>query len=89
MGIIGYIVSLVVVGLVIGALGRLVVPGPNPIGIGMTIVIGVVGAILGALIGGLIGLGALSILLEVALSGGLVYLASGNGRKWQLTRRTW
>ena len=40
MGLIGFIVLLIVSGLIIGALGRLVLPGPDPMGIGMTIVVG-------------------------------------------------
>ncbi len=42
---IGYILGLIVVGLVIGALARLIVPGPNPIGIIGTILVGLGGAI--------------------------------------------
>lgn len=80
MSIIGYLISLVVVGLVIGALGRLIIPGPNRIGLWATLVIGLSGAILGGLIGGLVGLGAISIVFEVAISAGLVYLLSGRQR---------
>ncbi len=81
MGIISYIISLVIVGLVIGALGRLVVPGPNPIGLGATVVVGMAGAILGAIVGGLLGLGVISIVFEVAISAGLVYVVSGG--RWR------
>lgn len=41
-------------GLVVGALGRLVIPGPNPMSVFMTILVGLGGAILGGLIGGLL-----------------------------------
>jgi uncharacterized membrane protein YeaQ/YmgE (transglycosylase-associated protein family) len=44
------IIGFIVVGLVIGFLGRLIAPGPNPIGIGATIVAGLAGSILGGLI---------------------------------------
>jgi uncharacterized membrane protein YeaQ/YmgE (transglycosylase-associated protein family) len=81
MGIIGYIISLVIVGFVIGGLGRLVVPGPNPIGAGKTLALGLVGAFVGSLIGGLLGLGFFSILFEVAISAGLVYLVSGRSAR--------
>jgi uncharacterized membrane protein YeaQ/YmgE (transglycosylase-associated protein family) len=37
----------IVVGLVVGVLARLLMPGPDPIGILGTIVVGVVGAIVG------------------------------------------
>jgi uncharacterized membrane protein YeaQ/YmgE (transglycosylase-associated protein family) len=81
MGIIGYIISLVVVGFIIGGLGRLVVPGPNPIGAGKTLGLGLIGAFIGSLIGGLLGLGILTILFEVAISAGLVYLVSGRSAR--------
>jgi uncharacterized membrane protein YeaQ/YmgE (transglycosylase-associated protein family) len=41
-------------GLVIGALGRLLIPGPNPMGIGTTILVGIGGAILGGIVGNLL-----------------------------------
>ncbi len=47
----GYFLALIGTGLVFGALGRLIVPGPNPIGILLTILVGIGGAILGGLIG--------------------------------------
>jgi uncharacterized membrane protein YeaQ/YmgE (transglycosylase-associated protein family) len=52
--VIGYIVLLLISGLIIGALGRLAIPGPNPMSIPMTIVVGVGGTLLGGLIGQLI-----------------------------------
>jgi uncharacterized membrane protein YeaQ/YmgE (transglycosylase-associated protein family) len=81
MGIIGYLISLIIVGFVIGGLGRLLVPGPNPIGLWATLGIGLTGALLGGLLGALIGLGAFSIVFELAMSAGLVYLISGRNRK--------
>jgi uncharacterized membrane protein YeaQ/YmgE (transglycosylase-associated protein family) len=81
MGIIGYLVSLVVVGLVIGGLGRLIVPGPNPIGLWRTLGIGLLGAVVGGVIGGILGLGILSILVELAIAAGLVYAISGRTRR--------
>jgi uncharacterized membrane protein YeaQ/YmgE (transglycosylase-associated protein family) len=46
-----YILGLVLGGLVVGALGRLAVPGPNPMGLGMTLVVGLAGSFLGGLVG--------------------------------------
>lgn len=43
MGIFGYII----VGLIVGALARLIMPGRDPIGVIATIAIGVIGAIVG------------------------------------------
>ena len=46
--------EIVVSGLVIGALGRLVVPGPQRMGIGTTILVGIAGSFLGGLLGRLV-----------------------------------
>ena len=47
----GLIIVLVVVGLIAGAIARLLVPGPDPIGIGGTILVGVVGSFVGGFLG--------------------------------------
>jgi uncharacterized membrane protein YeaQ/YmgE (transglycosylase-associated protein family) len=49
------IVMAIIIGLVIGALGRLVVPGRQPIPIWLTIVIGIVAALIGTAIAGAVG----------------------------------
>lgn len=49
------IISALIVGLIIGALGRLVVPGRQSIPIWLTIVVGIVAAIVGTLIAGAFG----------------------------------
>lgn len=41
------IITALIVGLIVGALGRLVVPGKQRIGIGVTIVVGIVAALAG------------------------------------------
>lgn len=46
-----YILGLIVSGLVVGALGRLAIPGPNPMSIGKTILVGIGGSFLGGLVG--------------------------------------
>ena len=45
---IGTIISAVIVGLIIGALARLLMPGKQDIGIIMTIVLGIVGSLIGS-----------------------------------------
>ncbi|MBQ1074940.1 GlsB/YeaQ/YmgE family stress response membrane protein [Micromonospora sp. C31] len=45
----------IIIGLIIGALGRLVVPGKQNIPIWLTLLIGVVAAILGTLVAGALG----------------------------------
>jgi uncharacterized membrane protein YeaQ/YmgE (transglycosylase-associated protein family) len=47
----GLIITLIVVGLIAGAIARLLVPGRDPMGIGATIVLGVVGSFIGGFIG--------------------------------------
>jgi uncharacterized membrane protein YeaQ/YmgE (transglycosylase-associated protein family) len=49
------IVTAIVIGLVIGALGRLVVPGRQRIPIWLTVVIGIVAALIGTAIAGAAG----------------------------------
>lgn len=46
-----YIVGLILSGLVVGALGRLAIPGPNPMSIGTTILVGIGGSFIGGLVG--------------------------------------
>jgi uncharacterized membrane protein YeaQ/YmgE (transglycosylase-associated protein family) len=46
------IISAIVIGIVIGVLGRLVVPGRQHIGILLTIVVGIVAALVGSAIAG-------------------------------------
>ncbi len=51
------ILGLIVVGLIIGALARLIKPGKQNISIVMTMVLGVVGALIGGFIASLLGTG--------------------------------
>jgi uncharacterized membrane protein YeaQ/YmgE (transglycosylase-associated protein family) len=50
MGIIWFLISLIVGGLVIGALARLALPGRDPMSIPATILLGIGGSIVGGLI---------------------------------------
>jgi len=54
VGLLGFILLLILSGLIIGALGRLVIPGPNPMSIPMTIAVGIGGSLLGGLVGRLL-----------------------------------
>ncbi|MGY2085911.1 GlsB/YeaQ/YmgE family stress response membrane protein [Blastococcus sp. SYSU DS0539] len=49
------IITALVIGLIIGALGRLVVPGKQKIPIWLTLLIGVLAAIVGTLVAGALG----------------------------------
>ena len=46
-----YVLGLLLSGLVVGALGRLVVPGHNPMGLGRTLLVGMGGSFLGGFAG--------------------------------------
>jgi len=50
----GLIISIIVIGLIAGAVARLLVPGKQNISIGMTIVLGIVGSFVGGFLGFLI-----------------------------------
>jgi uncharacterized membrane protein YeaQ/YmgE (transglycosylase-associated protein family) len=73
---IGRIIGLIVVGLIVGALGRLVHPGRDPLPIWLTIVIGVAAALIaGLIIGGLLGF-----ILAVVIAAVLVALVGSTYR---------
>lgn len=50
-GMITLIIVLVLFGLIAGALARVLVPGPDPMGIGGTIALGIVGSFVGGFLG--------------------------------------
>lgn len=43
MGLIAYLIILFVIGLLVGAVARLLLPGPDPMGLGMTALVGLGG----------------------------------------------
>ena len=72
--------SWIVMGLVAGALAKWIMPGDDPGGIIVTILIGIAGAFVGGFIGTLVGLGSVSgfDLVSMALAiGGAVILLYG------------
>jgi uncharacterized membrane protein YeaQ/YmgE (transglycosylase-associated protein family) len=81
------IVLLTLCGLIVGALGRLLVPGPNPIGILKTILVGIAGSFLGGLVGHLLFgwryrySGLAGFVLAVAFTALIVYLIDGRDRR--------
>jgi uncharacterized membrane protein YeaQ/YmgE (transglycosylase-associated protein family) len=50
MSIVALLIALVVGGLIVGALARLALPGPDPMSIPMTIVLGIAGSLVGGLV---------------------------------------
>jgi uncharacterized membrane protein YeaQ/YmgE (transglycosylase-associated protein family) len=88
------IVMALIVGLVVGALGRLVVPGKQRIGIGVTILVGIVAALVGTALARSLGVATatagvdwMELLFQVALAAvGVVLVTSLMGRNHR--RRT-
>jgi uncharacterized membrane protein YeaQ/YmgE (transglycosylase-associated protein family) len=72
------IVSWAVLGLLVGALAKLIMPGKDPGGIIITILIGVAGAMIGGFVGSFLGLGTVTGFdlrsLAIAVGGALILL---------------
>jgi uncharacterized membrane protein YeaQ/YmgE (transglycosylase-associated protein family) len=82
------ILTAIIVGLIIGALGRLVVPGKQNIPIWLTLLIGVVAAIVGTLLAGAFGVAEtpgidwIELVLQVGLAAvGVALVAGVRGRR--------
>ncbi|GAA3000871.1 transglycosylase [Streptosporangium longisporum] len=77
------IITAIVIGAIIGILGRLVVPGKQNIPIWLTIVIGIVAALLGSFLANALGVGDtrgidwIEIVIQVALAAAGVALVAG------------
>ena len=73
------ILTWLILGLVVGALAKFIMPGKDPGGIFITILIGIAGAFLGGFIGSLLGLGDVTgfnlVSVGLATVGALVLLA--------------
>ncbi|HET6530090.1 MAG TPA: GlsB/YeaQ/YmgE family stress response membrane protein [Actinoplanes sp.] len=82
MEVTGFLTA-IIIGLIIGALGRLVVPGKQNIPIWLTLVIGVVAALVGTLLAGAIGVDEtpgidwIELILQVGLAAAAVALVAG------------
>lgn len=87
---IGIILSAIIVGLIVGVLGRLVVPGRQNISIWLTIAIGIAAALIGGLIASALGVGNTSgidwikLIIQVALAAVGVALVAGGSRSRSL-----
>jgi uncharacterized membrane protein YeaQ/YmgE (transglycosylase-associated protein family) len=77
------IISAIIVGLIIGALGRLVLPGRQAIPIWLTILIGIAAAIIGTFIASALDVGStrgvdwIELLIQIALAAAGVALVAG------------
>jgi uncharacterized membrane protein YeaQ/YmgE (transglycosylase-associated protein family) len=80
---IGGFFTAIIIGLIIGALGRLVVPGKQSIPIWLTLLIGIVAALLGTVVAGLLGVDDtrgidwIELLIQVVFAAIGVALAAG------------
>ncbi len=74
---IGSIIVWIIIGLVAGALAKLIMPGDDPGGIIVTILIGIAGAFVGGFLTSLIGLGQGGLIwtIIVATIGAIILLA--------------
>ncbi len=78
MGFIGWVIGAVITGAIVGALGRLILPGGQDIGIAKTIGLGVVSAfIVGLVLGGVNGF--LAIIIAALVAAGLLWLGIRQG----------
>jgi uncharacterized membrane protein YeaQ/YmgE (transglycosylase-associated protein family) len=73
-----FIIGLIISGLIIGALGRLVHPGRDPMPIWLTILIGVVATLVAGLL--IPGHGLLAFVIAIAIAAGLVALVGSRYR---------
>ena len=73
------IIGLIIGGIVVGALGRLAIPGPNPMSLPMTALVGIGGSLVGGLAGHLL-FGRSGLLLAVLGSALIVWLMQRNQR---------
>jgi uncharacterized membrane protein YeaQ/YmgE (transglycosylase-associated protein family) len=71
----GDVIAILVSGLVIGALGRLAVPGRDPMPIWVTILLGIVGSIVGGTVALAVGLGLGGVFVLSVLAATLIVIA--------------
>ncbi len=74
MSIMG-IISWIIMGLIVGVLAKWVMPGKDPGGFWVTVLIGIAGAVVGGFISGLLGIsGGMVVNLLFAVGGGVLLL---------------
>lgn len=79
---IAWVIGTAIAGIFFGALGRLIVPGPQPIGVLATIACGLVGSLLGGIVGQAAGLHRVAtLLIEIGVAALAVTLWAGAHRR--------
>lgn len=90
--LLGFVLILAFIGLIVGAVARVLVPGPTSMGILATIGAGIAGAFIGGFIGRLLFgpnlTNGWSFVLSVLAAVGVVWLMSGRRRTYGGGRRT-
>ncbi|MDQ3895831.1 MAG: GlsB/YeaQ/YmgE family stress response membrane protein [Actinomycetota bacterium] len=85
-----FVIVLAFIGLIVGAVARLLVPGPTPMGILGTIGAGIAGAFIGGFLGRLLFgpnlTNGWSFVLSVLAATGVVWLATGRRRTYRYRR---
>jgi uncharacterized membrane protein YeaQ/YmgE (transglycosylase-associated protein family) len=76
-----WLITTAIVGVVIGGLGRMIVPGRNPLGFWATVACGLIGSLVGGAIGHAIGGKFVTVQLEIGV-------AAGADAVWSATHRT-
>ena len=87
------ILGLIIIGIIIGIIARLVMPGRQRIGVFMTVLLGIGGAIIGGIVGSAIGTGdifelnVLGTIVGIIAAVGLIALAEALGVGQDRARR--
>jgi uncharacterized membrane protein YeaQ/YmgE (transglycosylase-associated protein family) len=88
--LLAFVIVLAFIGLIVGAVARVFVPGPTPMGILSTIGAGIAGAFIGGFIGRLLFgpnlTNGWSFVLSVLAAAVVVWLVSGRARTYRYTR---
>ncbi|MEP7334873.1 MAG: GlsB/YeaQ/YmgE family stress response membrane protein [Actinomycetota bacterium] len=74
MDVVVFILLVALSGLIVGGLARLAVPGPDPMSVWRTIVLGILGSLLGGLVAGLLGVGGSGGVFLLSLVGAVLLL---------------
>ena len=88
----GLLLIMIIGGAVIGGLGRLAIPGPNPIGFVRTVLAGWAGSFVGGLVGRLIFgwryrySGLLALVIAVIFTALIIYAMEGRSRRLEAYR---
>ena len=75
MDLVVFVLLVALSGLIVGALARLAVPGPDPMSIWRTIALGILGSLVGGVIAGVLGLGNGGGILFAIIGGVLLLIA--------------